>query len=83
MFEEPRELRKGERFAVIVSMHTDGASKPVAVEMKKDLFTAGVTLEGKEGYISLYGWEWENVEEGYGANVCLKAYTREKQDALS
>ena len=83
MFEEPRELRKGERFAVIVSIHTDGASKPVAVEMKKDLFTAGVTLEGKEGYISLYGWEWENVEEGYGANVCLKAYTREKQDALS
>ena len=83
VIEEPRELRKGERFAVIVSIHTDGATKPVAVEIKKDLFTAGVTLEGKEGYISPYGWEWENVEEGYDANLCLKAYTRIKQKAGS
>ena len=74
--EEPRSLAAGERFAVIVSIHTDGEEKPVAVELKKDSYTAGVTFEGKEGYISPYGGEWENVESGYHANVCLKAYTR-------
>ena len=78
--EEPEELRQGERFAVIVSIHTDGVTKPVAVEIEKDTFTSGVTLEGKEGYISPYGWEWENVEKGFGANLCLKAYTRIRRD---
>ena len=73
--EEPIPLEDGERFAIIVSIHTEGEKKPVAVEMEKDSYTVNVTTEGKEGYISPYGGEWENVEEGYNANVCLKAYT--------
>ena len=73
--ERQESLKAGERFAVMVEIHTDGAKKPVAVELDKDAYTKNVTLEGKEGYISLYGGEWEPVEEKYGTNICLKAYT--------
>ncbi len=74
-FEEGVRLAAGERFALVVDLHTEGAKKPVAVELKKDSYTQNVTLEGKEGYISLYGEEWESAEEKYGTNICLKAYT--------
>ena len=74
--EEAQQLEAGERFAVMVELHTDGSKKPVAVELKKDAFTQEVTLEGKEGYVSLYGEGWESAEEKHRANICLKAYTR-------
>ncbi len=72
---EPVLLTQGERFALVVDIDTAESSRPVAVEIEKDSYTAGVTLENKEGYISLYGGAWEQVETVYGANVCLKAYT--------
>ena len=68
-------LESGERFAVMVQISTPGTDKPVAVEIRKDRYTAGVTTEGREGYLSLYGGAWENTEEKFGTNVCLKAYT--------
>ena len=74
--QEPQELEEGERFAVMVQLHTEGAGKPVAVELKKDAYTQNVTTEGREGYLSLYGEGWESAEEKYGTNICLKAYTR-------
>lgn len=69
------DLEKGERFAVVVKITTPGAKKPVAVELRKDVYSQGVTLEGKEGYLSLTGEAWEETEEKFGTNVCLKAYT--------
>ena len=71
----PEPLKQGERFAVAVNIETEGSTRPVAVELKKDKYTAGVTLEGKEGYISLAGGIWENAEEVHNTNICLKAYT--------
>ena len=79
--EEPEPLEEGERFAVAVSIHTEGEDKPVAVELKKDEYTANVTTEGKEGYISPSGGDWEGVEDTFDANVCLKAYTRTQAEA--
>lgn len=73
---KPVELEAGERFAVVVKITTPGAAKPVAVELQKDEYTRTVTLEGKEGYLSLHGEAWEFTEEKFGTNVCLKAYTR-------
>ena len=75
---QPQPLEDGERFAVIAEIWTEDAKRPVAVELKKDAFTEEVSLEGKEGYISLYGDKWENTEEKYGTNVCLKAYLRKQ-----
>ena len=70
------ELEEGQRFAVVVKIRTENATKPVAVELQKDRYTDTVTLEGKEGYLSLYGEIWEYTEEKFGTNVCLKAYTK-------
>lgn len=73
--EEPVALRAGERFAVIVQMTTPGEWNPVAVEYKSDEYTQNVTTEGKEGYLSQTGDYWQNTEEQFETNVCLKAYT--------
>lgn len=72
----PRELSSGERFAVAVKVVTPGNTNPVAVEYQADQYTRNVTTEGKEGYLSPNGRIWQNTEERYGTNVCLKAYTR-------
>ena len=72
-------LEPGERFAVVVRIITPGATKPVAVEMNKDIYSQGVTLEGKEGYLSLTGEVWEYTEEKFSTNVCLKAYTSKQK----
>jgi len=69
-------LEEGERFAVIVRIETPGADKPVAVELRKDSYTANVTLEGRESYLSRKGEVWENTQEKYGTNVCLKVFLR-------
>lgn len=72
-------LEAGERFGVIVKITTPGATKPVAVEMNKDVYSQGVTFEGKEGYLSLTGKIWEYTEEKFSTNVCLKAYTSNRE----
>ena len=72
---EPRELKKGERFAVAVKIITPGEASPVAVEYRADEYSQGVELEGKEGYLSPDGERWEQTETNYGSNVCLKAFT--------
>ncbi len=71
----PEDLEKNERFAVVVSIDTPGVGKPVVVELVKDLYTQNVSFEGKEGYISPDGDTWEWVEDSFGTNICLKAYT--------
>ncbi|MDO4323389.1 MAG: lectin like domain-containing protein [Lachnospiraceae bacterium] len=74
--EEPVELEAGEQFALVVKMTTPGVWNPVAVEYRADEYTQNVTLEGKEGYLSQTGEYWQNTEEEFGTNVCLKGYTR-------
>ncbi len=70
----PQSLAAGERFAVIVKLTTPGTNDPVAVEYRADKYTQNVTTEGKESYLSQYGERWENTQERFGTNVCLKAY---------
>lgn len=68
-------LEKGQRFAVIVEICTPGSDYPVAAEYQADENSSNVTIEDGEGYLSTNGFSWENTEESYGCNVCLKAYT--------
>lgn len=74
-FDSEQRLSQGERFAVIVKITTPGEKTPVAVEFRTDQYTQNVTTEGKEGYLSQDGEFWENTEQCFGTNVCLKAYT--------
>jgi hypothetical protein len=69
---------QGERFAVVVKLTTPGRNNPVAVEYRANEYTQNVTTVGKEGYLSQDGQRWQNTEERFGTNVCLKAYTVER-----
>lgn len=69
-------LTKGQKYAVIVKATTPNSTKPIAVEFINDERTKNVDLSDGEGYISLKGVSWENVEENKECNICLKAFTR-------
>ncbi len=71
----PEKLEAGERFAVIVKMSVPEGQAAAAVEFAGSADAADVALEGCEGYLSRTGSIWENTEEAYQSNVCLKAYT--------
>lgn len=75
--ERPVALMAGERFAIVIQMTTPGTDNPVAVEYRANEYTQNVVTEGKEGYLSQHGKVWQNTEENFGTNVCLKAYTWE------
>ncbi len=75
----PQDLHAQERFAVAVDIDTPGVDNPAAVEYRADEYTATVTTEGKESYLSPDGSYWENTQEKFETNVCLKAYTRERE----
>ena len=45
------------------------------MEYRADDQTANVNLEDGCGYVSVDGYRWSRIEEEYGGNICLKAYT--------
>ena len=69
-------LSKGEAFYVMVKIRTPRSRFPVAAEYHSDAHTATVTTDGKYGYLSSDGESWIHTEKTFGANICLKAYTR-------
>lgn len=68
-------LDPGERFALAVRMKVPHSASPAAAEYAKDADTQNVVLSGKESYLSRTGEEWQNTQEEFAANICLKAYT--------
>ena len=71
------ELKKGQKYAVIVSIKTPGSEKPIAIECDAGARTRNLDLKDGEGYISKYGEVWHSAEES-NANICLKAFTDDK-----
>lgn len=72
-------LEDGEKFAIIVKIITPGTVHPVAIEYDAGDGIAQVDLTDGEGYLSYDGRVWEHVEETQTCNVCLKAYTQNRQ----
>ena len=56
-------------------MKVPHSASPAAAEYAKDADTQNVVLSGKESYLSRTGAEWQNTQEEFAANICLKAYT--------
>lgn len=73
--DEPKDLKPGSKFAVIVKITTPGSVHPIAIEYDAGEGKANVVLDDGEGYISLHSGGWERVETEQKCNVCLKAYT--------
>ena len=71
-------LPAGSQYAVIVEIFTPSAVHPVAIEFQAGESTADADITDGEGYISLSGNTWENVEEKQNCNLCLKVYTNDK-----
>lgn len=78
-FENVQTVVEGQRFAVVIKITTPGSVHPVAVEYAADETTKNVDLTDGEGYISMYGTEWSNVESEQNCNVCMKVYTDSAQ----
>lgn len=72
---ETLELTVGQKYGVIVEIFTPSSIHPVAIEFQAGENTKNVDITDGEGYISLGGTTWENVEEKQNCNVCLKVYT--------
>ena len=71
-------LPAGRKYAVIVEIFTPSAVHPVAIEFRAGESTENADITDGEGYISLSGNTWENVEEKQNCNLCLKVYTNDK-----
>lgn len=78
---EQVKLENGEKFALVMKITAPDEKKPVAVEYRADEYTKNVTLEGKESYLSLDGERWENTQERFETNVCLKGYSILKESS--
>lgn len=72
-------LEPGERYAVVVYVNTPESVHPMAVEYAADEATAKVDLTDGEGYISVNGKHWNDVEDTSACNLCIKAYTKDRQ----
>ena len=72
-------LKKGEKFAIAVRIRTEGAEHPVAMEFAGNELTSEAQSDDGQTYMSPNGSIWTSVEEAAGGNVCLKAYTRDKE----
>ena len=79
-FDETFDLQPGERYAVMVRLKTPGAKHPMAIEYDTgDKILEGVNLDDGEGYISLNGKKFMNVKDKKDCNLCIKAFTRNKE----
>ena len=70
-------LKKGERFAVAMELYSPENPHPIAVEHRATDITKNAVISDGEGYISVKGAYWGNVETDYECNICLKAYTKD------
>jgi len=77
-FDKKVAVNKGEKFAIVLMIKTPDSVHPMAIEYKADESTRNVDLFDGEGYISTNGKNWENVEETQSANLCIKAYAKER-----
>ena len=80
--EEAVPLTKGQRYAVVVKIHTPNATQPIAIEYARDIRTSTFDLSSGEGYFSLYGIDWTRAETEQNANVCLKAFTTKRKESF-
>ncbi len=77
--DEPVEAQAGKEYVIAVKIHTSGTEYPVAMEYAADESTKTVDILDGEGYISYNGVSWTRTEVAHGANICLKAYTSDRQ----
>jgi hypothetical protein len=71
-------LDAGERYAIVLHIITPGAVRPMAIEYRADDLTRNVVLDDGESYISSNGNKWANINTEREANLCIKAFTKDR-----
>jgi len=72
--EEPLQVQRGQKFAIVIKIITPDCTHPIAVEFDSSEMEGTVVLTDGEGYISPDGVSWERVEQTQNSNLCLKVY---------
>jgi C1A family cysteine protease len=77
-FNQGIQLDAGERYAIVLYITTPGATRPMAIEYRADELTQNVVLDDGESYISSNGNKWVNINTEREANLCIKAFTKNR-----
>ena len=79
-FTEGISVKAGSRYAVVIYLHTPGATHPLAIEYDSGSNKLqNIDLNDGEGYISYSGNVFINVKEKQDCNLCIKAFTNGKK----
>ena len=81
-FDKAMEVAPEETFAIVLCINTPDMKQPLAVEYADEDMGSVVDLEDGQGFISNNGLDWENVLDVAQANLCIKAYSKNKLDVL-
>lgn len=80
-FEQDIPVCAGEKYAVLIYIHTPGATHPMAIEYDSgNKFLDSIILDDGEGYISYSGTKFINVKDKQDCNLCIKAFTNDKDE---
>ena len=78
-FDEEVPVTEGERYAVVLHIHTPESTHPMAIEYDSgESYLKDVDLDDGEGYISYDGAAFINVKEKQDCNLCIKAFSDNK-----
>lgn len=78
-FDTEVSVEAGERYAIVLYISTPDAVHPLAIEYAADAATADVILDDGEGYVSANGFEWEDVKNVEDCNLCIKAFSNDRE----
>jgi hypothetical protein len=67
-----------EQYAIVLHIITPGSVRPMAIEYAADEATENVILDDGDSYISSNGSKWVNVDTEKEANLCIKAFTKNR-----
>ena len=80
-FEKDIAVKAGQKYAVVIYIYTPGSTHPMAIEYDSgDKFLDTVILNAGEGYISYSGTKFINVKEKQDCNLCIKAFTNDREE---
>jgi C1A family cysteine protease len=83
-FDVPISISVGQKFSVVVKLTTPGYNYPIATEYPLSGYSSNATANAGESYVSSDGNTWSDLTSYYArTNVCLKAFTFRKVEAVT
>ena len=71
----PVSLTTGQKFSVVLYFDNQSYTYPVPMERAYAGYSSGASADPGESFVSNSGTSWTDLDTGYDANVCIKAYT--------